>query len=327
MSCLDASMAFDRISHVILFKKLIARNVPLYIVRILWFWYRNQILFVKWNVFSEDFTVNNGVKQGSALSPLFYNLYVDELSIQLNSYKIGCCIKNGVIVNHLMYADDVALIAPSVKGLQTIFNVCHDYGTTPCIVFNKDKSLCMQFKSKQCKWWWTHSPISLGTYKLQFVDHFKYLGHSINDSLTDDVDIAKQLGAYYGRANMSLREFGAASDNVKIILFKSFCTQIYCGSLWCSFKRSSIKNVRVVYNNCFRLLLKLPKYCSASQMFMKRRRRVMTFDVTLRKCKNSLMYRFRNSCNEIIRAMYSSDMYYKSTLICHILESTHVCGI
>ena len=133
------------------------------------------------------------------------------------------------------------------------------------------------------------------------------------------------MGAYYGRANMLLRKFGAASENVKIILFKSFCTQIYCGSLWCNFKRSSIKNVRVAYNNCFRLLLKLPKYCSASQMFVERR--VPTFDVTLRKCKNSLMNRFRNSCNEIIRAMYSSDMYYKSTLICHILESTHVCGI
>ena len=40
---------------------------------------------------------------------------------------------------------------------------------------------------------------------------------------------------------MLLRKFGAASENVKIILFKSFCTQIYCGSLWCNFKRSSIK--------------------------------------------------------------------------------------
>ena len=82
--------------------------------------------------------------------------------------------KNGVIVNHLMYTDDVALIAPSVKRLQTILNVCHDYGTTHCIVFSKDKTLCMQFKSKQCKSWWTNSPISLGTYKLQFVYHFKY---------------------------------------------------------------------------------------------------------------------------------------------------------
>ena len=145
---LDASMAFERIGHVILFKKLIARNVPLYNVSKLFFRYRNQILFVKWNsVFSEDFMVNNGVKQGSSLSPLFYNLYVDELSIQLNSYKIGCCIKNGVIVNHLMYTDDVALIAPSVKGLQTILNVCHDYGTTHCIVFNKDKTCNLNLNS------------------------------------------------------------------------------------------------------------------------------------------------------------------------------------
>ena len=82
------------------------------------------------------------------------------------------------------------------------------YNNNIIILINKDKSLCMQFKSKQCKWWWTNSTISLGTYELQFVDHFKYLG----DRITDDVDIAKQLGAYYGRANMLLRKFGAASE-------------------------------------------------------------------------------------------------------------------
>ena len=54
----------------------------------------------------------------------------------------------------------------------------------------------MQYKSKQRKWRWINFSISLGTYKLQFVDHFKYLGHNIIPSLTD-VHIAKQLGLNY----------------------------------------------------------------------------------------------------------------------------------
>ena len=36
---LDASKAFDRINHDTLFKKLVNRNVPAYIVRLLVFWY------------------------------------------------------------------------------------------------------------------------------------------------------------------------------------------------------------------------------------------------------------------------------------------------
>ena len=39
---LDVSKAFDRINHDILFKKLVNRNVPAYIVRLLVFWYSHQ---------------------------------------------------------------------------------------------------------------------------------------------------------------------------------------------------------------------------------------------------------------------------------------------
>ena len=44
---LDASKAFDRISHWTLFKKLIACNTPLLIVRLLMFWYQRQSICVK----------------------------------------------------------------------------------------------------------------------------------------------------------------------------------------------------------------------------------------------------------------------------------------
>ena len=106
---LDASKAFDRINHDTLFKKLVNRNVPAYIVRLLVFWYSHQQMFVKWgNVMSSGFTVSNGVRQGGVLSPYLFNVYIDGLSELLNTCRTGCY--SGVSkVNHLMYADDLVL--------------------------------------------------------------------------------------------------------------------------------------------------------------------------------------------------------------------------
>ena len=86
LSFLDASKAFDRINHDTLFKKLVNRNVPAYIVRLLVFWYSHQQMFVKWgNVMSSVFTVSNGVRQGGVLSPYLFNVYMDGLSEMLNT--------------------------------------------------------------------------------------------------------------------------------------------------------------------------------------------------------------------------------------------------
>ena len=56
MGFLDASKAFDRIRHSTLFKKLIDRQVPSYIVRIMIYWYTNQTMFVCWSgIYLRDF--------------------------------------------------------------------------------------------------------------------------------------------------------------------------------------------------------------------------------------------------------------------------------
>ena len=61
MCFLDASAAFDRISFEILFNKLIKLDVPLYLIRILYFWYFNQQICVRWNSLLADFfPVTNG---------------------------------------------------------------------------------------------------------------------------------------------------------------------------------------------------------------------------------------------------------------------------
>ena len=44
---LGAAKAFDRVSHWTLFNKLINRNIPLVIVRIIAFWYQTQPMCIK----------------------------------------------------------------------------------------------------------------------------------------------------------------------------------------------------------------------------------------------------------------------------------------
>ena len=86
---LDASKAFDNISYWILFDKLMKRDVPRIVVRLLAFWYTNQCLKIQWHdAVSEDFKISNGVKQVGILSPLFFNLYMDELSMNLSNVML-----------------------------------------------------------------------------------------------------------------------------------------------------------------------------------------------------------------------------------------------
>ena len=67
---MDLSKAFDKVNHWILFQKLLARGCPLFMVRLLVHWYSHQECVVKWgNTLSAPFTVTNGVRQGSVLSP------------------------------------------------------------------------------------------------------------------------------------------------------------------------------------------------------------------------------------------------------------------
>ena len=115
---LDASKAFDRVNHSILFDKLLKRGVPGYLVRILSYWYSNQKMSIRWgSIMSEAFNVSNGVRQGGILSPYLFNIYMDDLSYKLKKKYAGCKIAN-MIINHLFYADDLVLMCPSHRGLQ-----------------------------------------------------------------------------------------------------------------------------------------------------------------------------------------------------------------
>lgn len=228
---IDASKAFDRVNHKKLFLRLCLRGVSKYLIRILVFWYANQMMQVKWgSVLSAPFHVSNGVKQGGILSPVLFNVYMDDLSKELNKCNTGCLI-GASIVNHLMYADDLVIFSPYSAGLQQLLKVCSDYGSDNDIIFNPTKSNVMVVRSREDKS--LNFPVfSLCDKPLVQCKQIKYLGHVLTDDWCDDRDMYRQCCKLYAQANMLMRKFSMCSPSVKRSLFRAFCTPLYTAHLW-----------------------------------------------------------------------------------------------
>ena len=171
---LDASKAFDKINYWLLFKKLFDKGFPTFVIKILAFWYTHQEMHVRWGITTtSSFLVSNGVKQGGILSPMLFNVYMDQLSIKLNRSGIGGNI-GGHLINDLCYADDLCLISLSSAGMQKLLDKCSSYAIEHLLTYNGSKSFSLCLKLKHLKF---HAPcFYLNRLEIPRVDQCKYLG-------------------------------------------------------------------------------------------------------------------------------------------------------
>ena len=294
---LDASKAFDRINHYHLMSKLIKRKLPIIIVRLLYFWYKNQNFMVRWgSCLSDQFKVTNGVRQGSIISPYYFNVYLNDLSICLNKCTSGCEI-NSQKVNHIFYADDSVLLGPSPMSLQTLLNICEMYAKKYELSFNVKKTKVMCLKPKKM------SNLSVPVFKLngkelEVVNTQKYLGVFITDNLKDDNDMCRQVKSVYAKGNILVRKFYKCSMEVKARLFKAYCCSFYCDQLWCNFNSQTYRKLQTSYNTIVRYLFNLDRRDSISQkclylgidcLKVLLRRDVFSFRERVLKCQNKLV--------------------------------------
>ena len=172
---------------------------PIMLVRILLFRYTKQTICVKWgNCMSDCFYVSNGVRQGGILSLKLYSVYVDDLSDYLVMSQIGCHIDN-VCVNHVMYADDICLMAPSPTALQKLIHICFDFSIQNNLSFNSTKSSCIVFKPRLYNL--LCPTFHMNTEILDYTDNIKYLGFTFSFDKKDDNDILRQIKVFYTKAN------------------------------------------------------------------------------------------------------------------------------
>ncbi|XP_013144898.1 PREDICTED: uncharacterized protein LOC106108310, partial [Papilio polytes] len=196
---------------------------------------------------SRAYRLECGVRQGGLSSPSLFNLYINQLIVELSSAGVGCSI-DGCTVNSISYADDMVLLSPSVAALRRLIVICEEYANTHGLVYNVSKSELILFRARGRKR--EHiPPIKLNGVDLRRVSSFKYLGHVVTEDLKDDNDIERERRAMAVRANMLARRFARCSTDVKITLFKAYCQSFYTCNLWISYTQRAISALRVQYNN------------------------------------------------------------------------------
>jgi len=200
--------------------------------------------------------------------------------------------------------------------------VCSNYGLQYDIKFNVKKSVVMIARTKEDRKLCLPS-FYLSGQELKVVAKAKYLGHFIRDDFCDDDDIQRQCCKLYGQANMLARKFHMCNVKVKTSLFRAYCTPLYTAHLWCSYSKAKMHKIKVAYNDALRILLKCPRWTSASHLFVTNN--VPTFHAVLRNFMYRFMCRLTESKNTILTALTNpalSDTRYTSKLWKH--WNTHI---
>lgn len=117
-----------------------------------------------------------GVKQGCPLSPTLFGLYIDDFELELaaSSRVLDLPSLGGRRLPALLYADDLALVSTSAKGLQAQLDVLQGYAAKWRLTVNigKTKAVVFQARKPQVD---SFKPMYAGAH-IEVVDSFRYLG-------------------------------------------------------------------------------------------------------------------------------------------------------
>ena len=97
------------------------------------------------NLTTDWFDVSCGLRQGCNLSPVLFNLFINDIALKVKALGKGVPV-NDQLVSILMYADDVVLIVETEHDLQCMLDLLNEWCATNKMSVNDAKSNVVHFR-------------------------------------------------------------------------------------------------------------------------------------------------------------------------------------
>ena len=186
----------------------------------------------------------------------------------------------------VFYADDMALMAPSLRGLQRLLDICSSFCLEWDICLNPRKTKNLYF-GKRCK---SLAQLSLDGKEIEWVEECKYLGVTLKSAKNFGCSVIDRVKKFYKCANAILRIDGRSDDMTMLRLLETHCVPVlsYCIEVIYVADRAERRKLRVAYNSIFRRIFSYRTYESvtALQGFLNR----PTWEQIIDRSRNSLKH-------------------------------------
>ncbi|KAL5272619.1 hypothetical protein ACHWQZ_G000729 [Mnemiopsis leidyi] len=218
----DYRKAFDTVCREALLYKLCKLGIKGNFFNCVKYMYQNSSAKLKLlNKISEAIDILIGTEQGHPMSPELFKTYLLDLSIDLNKV-LGLDIPNlnGELISHLLWADDLVLIALDPKSLQTLINKVHQFCEQWGLSVNISKTAIMVFNKTGRQLQESHG-FKYGSLTIPSARTYCYLGivFNLNGSTTAATDELRKKGLKAYFALKSIINLGELSTKSVFKLF------------------------------------------------------------------------------------------------------------
>lgn len=231
----DFKKAFDTISHTGMQLKIIESGITGNVYTLIKDMYQHNQCCVKIkDKRTEFFKQGRGVRQGSSLSPILYNIFINDLANTIDQSTCPGIKLQDTIIKCLLFADDLVILSPTREGLQTNLDQLNSYCKKWALSINTEKTKVMTFQKYSAAT--KETDFRIGQTIIEQVANYNYLGLSI--SKTGKFDQApKQLAEKAQRAYYAIKKKLYKFDPPIKIWLKLFDTVIkpialYGSEIW-----------------------------------------------------------------------------------------------
>ena len=166
----DLRKAFDNVNRAYLLDKIQRLQINGQFFKVISNMYNRSTAKLKIRQYlSTSFKTEKGTEQGHPMSPDLFKIFIRDLSAELTtdgSYPL----LDGLIVNHMLWADDLVLLALDEKSLQQNLNELHTFCTNWDLEINTKKTKVINFGRK------TDAKFYVGNHDIDITDQYCYLG-------------------------------------------------------------------------------------------------------------------------------------------------------